>query len=150
MRGSGERGAAALIVICAMLGVLFMAMALHTAAKHGADSSEELLLDTRLRLAAESRVERIAKAIEESPADVIGLPRGKWQAYGREEIEQGMLVKVRLKHSSNQPEGEEDIFLKAWAEPEEKPAWNMGKLVCGCLHRKGDKCDWRGWRGVED
>ena len=145
-----EQGSASLIVICAMLGVLFMALALHAVVKHGAEGSEELLLETRLRLAAESRVEMVAREIEKSPAEVISLPKSKWQDYGAASLEQGIRVTVKLKHGSNQPEGEEDIFLKAWAEPEDKAAWSKGKIVCGYLHRRGNECDWRGWRGVED
>ena len=146
-----ERGAAALLAACAMAAVLMMAMGLHMVVKYGAQGSEEFWQETRMRLAAEGQVERLAREIENNPAVLDALPKGTWQPYGGEHREDGLLVTASLRHISARPEGEEeDIFLKAWAEAEEKPHWSKGKIVCGQLYRKGAKCDWRGWRKVEE
>lgn len=146
----GERGAAALLSVCAMMAVLMMALGLHMVVKYGAQGSGEYLLETKLRLAAEGRVESLAKEIEEEPSVLDDLPKGKWEPYGAELCEDGILIRTSLRHISALAEGEEDIFLKAWSETEEKSKWGTGKIVCGYMHRKGEKCDWRGWRRVDD
>lgn len=151
MANEGERGAAALLAICAMTVVLWLAMGLHAAVEYGTRGSEEFIQESRLRLAAEGRVEMLAREIERCPAAVDGLPKGKWQPYGGEYSDQGIQVTVSLRHiACTQGEEGEDIFLKAWAEPGEKEKWSKGKLVCGWLHRKEESCVWRGWRSVEE
>ena len=133
-----ERGAAALLALCAMAAVFCLSLSLFAIVDYGRRGSEEFLAETRLRLAAESRVEEMAT-----------MPSGKWQSYGEVQQEKGVKVKVYLRHLAASA-GEEDVFVKAWAEPEEENKHGKGKVVCGYLHRKGDKCDWRGWRGLED
>ena len=144
-----ERGAAALLALCAMAAVFCLSLSLFAIVDYGRRGSEEFLAETRLRLAAESRVEKMAREIEKNPGVLDTMPSGKWQSYGEVQQEKGVKVKVYLRHLAASA-GEEDVFVQAWAEPEEENKHGKGKVVCGYLHRKGDKCDWRGWRGLED
>ena len=146
-----ERGAAAILVICAMTAVFCMAWGLNAVVQYGAEGSEEFLQETRLRLAAEGQVEKLAREIELHPELLAALPKGTWQSYGEAASYKGILVTSSIRHvKAQKADDEEDIFLKAWAEPEEKLRWSKGKIVCGWLHRKGDTCVWQGWRSAED
>lgn len=144
-----EKGAAALLSLCAMAGVLWLAVSLTAIVTYGARGSDEYLAETRLRLAAEGQVESLAREIEKNPEVLAAYPKGAWQAYGGEESKEGVLVTAYLRHTVTQPD-EEDIFLRAWAETEEAGGKSRGKIVCGWLHRKGDVCVWRGWKPLED
>jgi hypothetical protein len=124
-------------------------MSLWTIVDYGVKGSDEYLEETRLRLAAESRVEQLAAKLEADPAGIDDMAKGVWQSYGEAYAEKDVLVKAYLRHVSA-GENEEDIFLKAWAQPERKSKWSKGKIVCGLLHRKGEDCVWRGWRAEDD
>ena len=149
MRQERERGAIAILALCAMAGVFWLGMSLWVIVDYGAKGSDELLAETRLRLAAEGRVERLAGEIEKNPSVLDDIAKGVWKPFGEEYHRDKILVRTNLRHVSA-GEGEENIFLKAWAEPEESHKWSKGKIVCGWLQRKGEKCVWRGWRAVED
>lgn len=150
MKEAGEKGSAALWAICGMAAVLFMALGLSAVVRYGAQGSQEFILETRLRLAAEGCLERKALEIEENPSAVDSLAEGKWHPWGEEQREDGIRVTLGIRRVSSGRGDEEDIFLRAWGEPAEKPEWSQGKIVCGWLHRKGEDCVWRGWRAVEE
>ena len=92
---------------------------------------------------------QLAAKLEADPAGIDDMAKGVWQSYGEAYAEKDVLVKAYLRHVSA-GENEEDIFLKAWAQPERKSKWSKGKIVCGWLHRKGEDCVWRGWRAEDD
>ena len=149
MKGEREKGAAAILSLCAMATVFWLGMSLWTIVDYGVKGSDEYLEETRLRLAAEGRVEQLAAKLETDPAGIDDMAKGVWQSYGEAYAEKDVLVKAYLRHVSA-GENEEDIFLKAWAQPERKSKWSKGKIVCGWLHRKGEDCVWRGWRAEDD
>ena len=150
MKQDGERGAVAMLAACAMAVVLMMALGLHAMVQGGARGSAEFMQETRLRLLAEGQAEKLAREIELAPSLLDDLPQDKWQPYGAARSEKGMRVTAALRRVPARQGTGEEIYLKAWAEPEEKPEWRKGKIVCAYLHREGDKCVWRGWRAADD
>lgn len=148
-RRERETGAIALLALCVMAAVLWLGMSLFAIVDYGSKGSDEYLEETRLRLAAEGRIERLAKEIEKSPGDLDAYGRGTWEDYAGAESSDGVLVSIYLKRVAVRA-GEEDVFLKAWAAPEKTGQFGQGKIVCGWLQRKGDSCVWRGWKPLED
>lgn len=144
-----ERGAAALLALCAMAAVLWLAVSLVAIVDYGAKGSDEYLEENRLRLAAEGQVESLAKELEKNPDTVDDYTREDWQKHGQVKEKNGIRVTAYLMRAASKGGGE-DIFLRAWAEPEKAENRKRGKIVCGWLHREEDNCVWRGWKPLED
>ena len=74
-----ERGAVALLALCVMLAVFYLGATLWQLVDYGVQGSEEYLEETRMRLAAESRIERLAKAFEKEPSQLDSYASQRWQ-----------------------------------------------------------------------
>lgn len=147
--GEMERGSVALLALCAMTAVVWLGLGLFAIVDYGIKGSDEYMEETRLRLVAEGRLEKLAREIEKSPGSLDEHARGVWENYGETESIDGVMISVFLKRVVGQP-GEEDVLLKAWAAPQKMGSFGQGKIVCGWLHRRGDSCVWRGWKPLED
>ena len=149
MRKERESGAVALLALCVMLAVFYLGAALWQLADYGVQGSEEYLEETRMRLAAESRIERLAKAFEKEPSQLDSYASQRWQSL-EDYASKGISVRTTLRRAPRSSGNGEEIYLKAWAEPQQKARFAKGTIVCGWLIRKGDKCVWQGWRRVDD
>ena len=145
-----EQGAVAVLALCSMLAVFFLGLSLATVAGYEARGSTEYLEETRLRLAAESCVERMAAEIEHDPALLAGLSEEKWKAYGKAQSYEGMVVRGFLRPVSAHAGREQGFFLKALAKREGESDRAKSKVVCGWLERKGEGFVWCGWRGLAE
>lgn len=161
----GEAGQASLLGLCMVFIVLLLGMAIMQMLNCGLQNSDSCLLEMRMRLAAESSLEKAVTRIEESgrsrktgltsislPADGKDLPALLQEDEYRAETELPITVKVYL---TELVPGEKAV-VEAWASvPEDgfRFRWLRSKPVKGWLEirdgegsaGKGKSYIWRGW-----
>lgn len=168
-----ERGLASVLGLALLLLVTLLGLALWQLVRNGLQDSSEALLETRLRLAAESGLEKAAVRIEASGSEQLGgveplaLPEevGNLPPLLFEETcdsGQGEPITVQVflvRLEGGQTEGlapgqqpSQQVVLEAWAAlPQDSWGWQRRKMVRGLLVKpaaeEGETVNyvWKGW-----
>lgn len=158
-----ERGLASVLGLALLLLVTLLGLGLWQLVSSGLQDSSEALQEMRLRLAAESALEKAAVRIEASNGGADGgiepleLPKevGKMPPLLLRETcspEQGEPIEVQVFLVQLKEEPAQQAILEAWAAlPRDSWGWQRRKVVRGLLEKEaakeGETGDyvWKGW-----
>ena len=147
----GEAGTASLLGICMMLLVLLLGLGSWQMVRSGAANSDECLVEMRLRLSAESSMEKVSARLETGDLSAEQLKSTKIiDEYDFDTQPFTIVVKTSLKKT----EDDGALVLESQADVPESMTggWIRRKIIYGWLQKRassgeeGEKYVWRGWR----
>ena len=151
LREYDESGTASLLGACLMLLVLLLGLGSWEMVRSGAINNDDCLLEMRLRLSAESSMEKTSARLEAGTLSAEQM--GSKKIIDEYDFET-QPFKIVVKTSLKKIEDDGDLVLESQADVPESMTggWIRRKIIYGWLQKQaasgkeGERYVWRGWR----